>query len=802
MPDDRFRADARAYLDGELSADERLSFEALVASNAAYRDALAALVRTATLLDEALAEGGPSVKSRVLATLPVPARIPVPERSMSRLQACSKCGAQFDVAAMAAGQRFTCGACGTVVTAGAAGPLGAAAAPSRPIPAPVRGGSSAVSSRGPQYVPPSRAIAAASPAAKASRDSRDDDDGAASARSSRGAPRGSASRRKGISPAAMAGIGGGFLLLVVGVLLATKKSDPAKTGVGGGSQTATTPAVAPGLAPAPGGGTSGGRSTTPPGGMDTGMTDAGMTDAGTSGGPRPGDSLSTVTAEWTALGHPSSNQYREFMKRFQAVGGGLDKAKSIAAEVVKQVDPNDKDARSLLGHKEFAFDVPDEISFKKYPFVRAVDEARAQRWFEDDESYALATKAYEKTLAHAKRLADDRVYAALDSARREIDRDPHFKQYNYDAIFASPYLICYSSNERFDEESLIKLPKSERGKKLAELEKKREAYQKILAEKAKIYPQLYAEFLKRYADDCDLHPLMDPFGGRPDYPAGKQSYRDGCPMIVWIFSDKQAFKEYHETVKKDPISEGVAGYFSPATGWVYLYDEDGTDREFEVNKNVHEGTHQLQHWFTKQKNEWGKGNVPQSFFGEGFAEYMGSVTMAKDRSLTFVGINRPRLQSLKNIKKGRSDANQKMLVFPLKQLTAFEGYGNVQAWGVQNWGVNPDFVLGLFYIQSWAFVYFLNESEGHKYQANFKKYLEDMLNYPRNAEGYGFEKFKREMNLATDDDWKKLQKEFDAFYDKLIKMDDEKVGPKPPGRDDWPGYVRPDGESTDPTAKK
>ena len=110
----------------------------------------------------------------------------------------------------------------------------------------------------------------------------------------------------------------------------------------------------------------------------------------------------------------------------------------------------------------------------------------------------------------------------------------------------------------------------------------------------------------------------------------------------------------------------MAGYFSPTTGWVYLYDEDGPDREFEINKNVHEGTHQLEHWFTRQKNEWGPARVPQSFFGEGFAEYMGSVTMAKDRTLKFVGINRPRLQCLKQIKQQRGKANQKMSVFPLK----------------------------------------------------------------------------------------------------------------------------------------
>src|SRR5207244_7019817 len=130
----------------------------------------------------------------------------------------------------------------------------------------------------------------------------------------------------------------------------------------------------------------------------------------------------------------------------------------------------------------------------KYPFCRAVEEARAQRWFSDKEQYDHAMEAFERCKRHAERLSTDRVYAALDGARREIDHDQYFKQYNYDAIFASPYLICYATDERVDPDDLWKLTKAERSKKLGELETKKKTYLKILAEKAKIYQQLYAEF--------------------------------------------------------------------------------------------------------------------------------------------------------------------------------------------------------------------------------------------------------------------------------------------------------------------
>jgi hypothetical protein len=217
-----------------------------------------------------------------------------------------------------------------------------------------------------------------------------------------------------------------------------------------------------------------------------------------------------------------------------------------------------------------------------------------------------------------------------------------------------------------------------------------------------------------------------------------------------------------------------------------------------VNKNVHEGTHQLQHWFTRQKNEWGPAFVPQSFFGEGFAEYTGSVIMAPDRKLTFVGINRPRLKSAMNFaaqikkdaKKEFGSGGGQMGIFPSKDFVKFEGYGTVAQWAAEKWGTPAG--VPLFYCQSWAFVYFLNEYQDGKYRKPFLKFVNDMLNHPKVSDGYGFEKFKREFGIVRDADWKKLHDEFEPFYKNLLKMDLDKVGPMPPGREEWPNYVPPE----------
>ena len=52
---------------------------------------------------------------------------------------------------------------------------------------------------------------------------------------------------------------------------------------------------------------------------------------------------------------------------------------------------------------------------------------------------------------------------------------------------------------------------------------------------------------------------------------------------------------------------------------MYLYDEgeNAGNRVFEINKNVHEGTHQLEYWFTRQRNRWASPRPGQDWFGEG-----------------------------------------------------------------------------------------------------------------------------------------------------------------------------------------
>jgi hypothetical protein len=436
------------------------------------------------------------------------------------------------------------------------------------------------------------------------------------------------------------------------------------------------------------------------------------------------ETVAAIEAAYAANKHATDAELKRIFARFVAAGpAGAPRATELAKKIAYEVDPEFEPAHALLGHKKFDHEMPEIISFRKYDYLRIVEDAIEKRWIDDPAEFAAAEAAWTKTLAHARRLEYDPTFRALDGARREIARDFHFKDFNYAAAFASPYLVCYSSSERVSDEELSKLSRRKRQQRLAELEVSRAKFAMRAAEKATILQQFYREFLRRYGESCDLKDLMSPYGGRPDLAPGKRSYEDGCPLVVWVFEDRNAWDEFHLAVRDEPAVPTISGYFMPATGWVYLYDEE-MDHEFEIDRTLEAATGQLLHCFGRQKRNWGNPVVPGSFFGVGFAAYLGAVTMSPDRSLTFHGVNRARVSFLRSVSEQAKSVGQKVQLFPLDKLAGFEGYGAVEPSGAKQFIPEP---LGVFYAQSWAFVYFLNEALNHKYQAKFTGFLSDML---------------------------------------------------------------------------
>jgi hypothetical protein len=520
-----------------------------------------------------------------------------------------------------------------------------------------------------------------------------------------------------------------------------------------------------------------------------GANDPGQTPAPTT------ETLADIKRELAANPPTTPSGYKAYAARLKKVSADAEVKELYKQGIEGGTLYDDSEARSALGHKKFEFDDV-EIGNDQYPFIQAAKKAARKRWFlpDEDEELALANKAKAETEAHVKRLQTDRTYRAGDQIRAFIKNSrPKLRQYNFSMRWAAPYLICYATKERVSEFDLMEMPREERRKKLEEMAKSRKRYDRILDEKAKIYQQLYERFMSTYKERLGLGDLSEEWGGRPDYPQNYRTYKDGCPLIVWIFDTKESWREYHNEVIKSPIPEFAAGYFESQYGWVYLYDEKGDGgRRFEIGKNLHEGCHQLQFWFNKQMTKWRQPYFQQDWLGEGLAEYHGAANMDKQRNLEFHGMNVPRLQEMRRMVDGMKKANKEYPIFPLRYMIQFKTYQEMQNWGAREWGIPQGMVMGLFYQQSWAFMHFLHEYEGGKYREKFNVYFDNFLRRPPDDRA-ATRAFRQAFKFHEDEDWEDIQKEFEAYIkDFLMKVDLTKYAKPIPSRGDWGDAVEVD----------
>lgn len=438
--------------------------------------------------------------------------------------------------------------------------------------------------------------------------------------------------------------------------------------------------------------------------------------------------------------------------------------KRIYEDYVAGPGADDAAARTWLGHVRFDGDVPPEITFRAHGFVRLVERAAAQRWFASaaDPVLEAARRALAECEKHAERLQTDRVYRAVDQLLANVAAHPNLKDYNYATHWAEPYLICYSSAERLSEYDLYTIEDpAERERRRAELAARRAAWQPTLEAKGRLFQFVHEDFLQRYGKAFDLRPLMAEWGGRPEYPVGQRSFADGCPLLVWIFSDHAAFLEHHSAVLQDEIHPSVGGYFDPRSGHVFLFDESD-DREFEVMKAAHEAVHQLMFWFAAQGRSWARPERMQTGFDEGLAEWLGAVRLGPNGRFERAPYNTPRLRGFQRLKRQIEAAGRPYPLLDVRQLTAFQSYYEVAAWFHEQHELPPDVAMPLFYEQAWALVHFLNLPADPTLQAGFERLVGLHLGHGDRAwdrEGA----FARAFGLKTAEDWERVDRAYKAF---------------------------------------
>jgi len=190
----------------------------------------------------------------------------------------------------------------------------------------------------------------------------------------------------------------------------------------------------------------------------------------------------------------------------------------------------------------------------------------------------------------------------------------------------------------------------------------------------------------------------------------------------------------------------------------------------------------LQYWFTRQRNRWRQPLPGQTFFKEGIAEFIGSVQLQPDWTLKFLGINVPRLQGMQAMARRLKERGGKYELFPVEKLVGFTSYFEAKSWGNQSWGISHDEVMGMFYQQSWAFVYFLNTYKNGKYKKKFLEFFNLVLHRETGGET-GDKAFRTAFRIRDDDDWEDLNDEFHEYIrEELMKLDTSKFTYTPPPR--------------------
>jgi len=271
-----------------------------------------------------------------------------------------------------------------------------------------------------------------------------------------------------------------------------------------------------------------------------------------------------------------------------------------------------------------------------------------------------------------------------------------------------------------------------------------------------------------------------------ELPRGRTQLQ-GWRSALHLDLHHKAFQEYHAKYKGGPLRDGVAGYFMPTTSWIFLFDDEGTaeKRIFEINKQVHEGVHQLEYWFTRQRNKWRAPFVGQNAISEGIAEYLGAVEMDIHRKLRFVHLNPTRLNGMQQYAAQIKPRGREYPIFPIEKLVSFESYREATDWVTAEREL-PGAGVMLLYQQSWAFTYFLHEHEGGKYKEKWVTFFDSVLDR-QTGSGMAASVFARIFGLRDEDDWEALNDEWaDFVHEDLMKRDASSTIYAPPGRNEWP----------------
>ena len=254
--------------------------------------------------------------------------------------------------------------------------------------------------------------------------------------------------------------------------------------------------------------------------------------------------------------------------------------------------------------------------------------------------------------------------------------------------------------------------------------------------------------------------LAKEFGGRPDMPPGVRSFRDGVPLVVWIFEKPGRFGQ--DRAGAYPPLRFARGYFDARTGWVITSDDDDSPEEKLAANYSLLGyvTHQLVHWFSRQRHRWRKPLGSGDFFYQGFSRWMGGAVVSADGTIDFARTNRFEIREMRRMAKLLEEEGQQYRLFPLKTLVSSSYYA-AGSHASLLWDVDPEHGSNMFSQQSWAFIRFLNEQGEGRYRESFLRLFDRVLD-GRDATARATS-VAEAMRLRRNENWNRLEEAFFSY---------------------------------------
>jgi len=241
------------------------------------------------------------------------------------------------------------------------------------------------------------------------------------------------------------------------------------------------------------------------------------------------------------------------------------------------------------------------------------------------------------------------------------------------------------------------------------------------------------------------------------------------PFRIIVLKDEKSFHRFNMRVDKKERDPGVRAFFHTISKFIYTYEKTkgatALGREFERGVIFHEATHQFLD-FLRPRN-----NIRDSmWFEEALADFHAGVRIQgrdKDGLPRYVlgKINNTRLLQVKM-------AIKRKQYFHLSTMFGCKSYDEADQSFVQRFGIHGR-GKGLLYCQGWSFIYFCLEGPNPKYR-------KAMLDYIKRDVGDGdgeYESMIRAFGLASDDQWKPIEREWKAY---ITKLDVDRSGWKKP----------------------